>query len=846
MNILRTSLIASALMASAFGQGFGLLPGTPKAQFFDSSGRPLASGQVFTYAAGTTTNLASYTDSTGSVANFNPVILDAGGRANIWLTAGAPYKIVLKDQFGATIWTADNVTSTGSGAVLSVFGRTGAVVAQAGDYASFYLPLSGGTVTGPILASGAPDLGSSASRFHEAWLQLADVSGAITSDATGSATAFHTSNGNFLADGNGNITGAAIGTLGSLKITGITGSTQCLHVDTTGAVTGTGSDCGSGGGGGSFLPLSGGTMTGNIQAAVANTLNIGSAAVPFGYGFFMGVVATQKVEVYDSAATDETGPAWNITASDNSFVKQIQINDDANHHMLLLSRVSGSAPVNLGAVDGDWDPFTPNARDLGRNQAWRSLYLGSSLLVNGTTVIDSSKNATVNDLTILGTCSGCPGSGSGSYLPTAGGTMTGAIQVSGSFDLGTSGSPWHEGWFQLINSSGAIQSQVVGTNPAFQTANTNFQVYGSGDISSAGSVNVTGTASTYKVQGTAVIDQNRNGFFNNLTVTGTCSGCGGGGGSGFLPLAGGQMIGPITVLGSFDLGTSSNPWHEGWFSLINASGAIQSQATGSAVAFQNANNTFIVDGSGFISSTGQLNLATASAAVKISGITAIDASRVMFPASISIGGVTRLDGSGNAVVNNLTVSGICSGCGSGGGGVTSLSAGAPLVASASTGSVALTCPTCLTGGTVLPLSGGTMVGPIIPNSALTIDFGSTTNRWNEGWFKSMDVTGAYQSEVNGSAIAFQTFNTNVQINGDGVVSAQQINVHGNTMINNGGAFVGHGVAVPGYGVSADGYNVTGGFIGQNWNLQFGSSFSINGSGSFTTLVVKGGVIVSAF
>lgn len=36
--------------------------------------------------------------------------------------------------------------------------------------------------------------------------------------------------------------------LADLKLSGITGSTQCLHVDTNGLVSGTGSDCGSGGG----------------------------------------------------------------------------------------------------------------------------------------------------------------------------------------------------------------------------------------------------------------------------------------------------------------------------------------------------------------------------------------------------------------------------------------------------------------------------------------------------------------------------------------------------------------------------------------------------------------------
>lgn len=43
-------------------------------------------------------------------------------------------------------------------------------------------------------------------------------------------------------------TDSVIGVAETLRLTGITGSTQCLHVDTNGDVTGTGSDCGAGAG----------------------------------------------------------------------------------------------------------------------------------------------------------------------------------------------------------------------------------------------------------------------------------------------------------------------------------------------------------------------------------------------------------------------------------------------------------------------------------------------------------------------------------------------------------------------------------------------------------------------
>lgn len=66
------------------------------------------------------------------------------------------------------------------------------------------------------------------------------------------------------------------------------------------------------------------------------------------------------------------------------------------------------------------------------------------------------------------------------------------------------------------------------------------------------------------------------------------------------------------------------------------------------------------------------------------------------------------------------------------------------------------------------------------------------------------------------------------------------------LINNVGTFVGAGVDVGTFGVQAIGYNVTGGYLGQTWTIGLSSPFTINGSGSFTSLVFRGGVLVSAF
>lgn len=69
--------------------------GLGNAQFFDNNGTPLTSGVLYSYQAGTTTQQATYTDSTGLVQNPNPVTFTSGGRVAIWTLNGVFYKFVL-------------------------------------------------------------------------------------------------------------------------------------------------------------------------------------------------------------------------------------------------------------------------------------------------------------------------------------------------------------------------------------------------------------------------------------------------------------------------------------------------------------------------------------------------------------------------------------------------------------------------------------------------------------------------------------------------------------------------------------------------------------------------------
>lgn len=80
-------------------------------QFFDDNGVILSGGKIYTYAAGTTTPLATYTSRTGLTANTNPIVLDAYGRTpeQVWSTEGLLYKYVVAKSDDVVLRTWDNI-----------------------------------------------------------------------------------------------------------------------------------------------------------------------------------------------------------------------------------------------------------------------------------------------------------------------------------------------------------------------------------------------------------------------------------------------------------------------------------------------------------------------------------------------------------------------------------------------------------------------------------------------------------------------------------------------------------------------------------------------------------------
>lgn len=123
-----------SVLLSPIGNGF---------QFFDNNGVPLAGGLLYTYQAGSSTPLATYTTSAGSVANTNPIVLGTDGRPpqEIWLTNGSSYKFVLKDSSDVTLKTYDNLYG-----ILNVTGSTMDVI---GNLSVTGTATIAGTLTAP-------------------------------------------------------------------------------------------------------------------------------------------------------------------------------------------------------------------------------------------------------------------------------------------------------------------------------------------------------------------------------------------------------------------------------------------------------------------------------------------------------------------------------------------------------------------------------------------------------------------------------------------------------------------------------------------------------------------------
>lgn len=87
-----------------------------KPQFCDAEGVPVAGGQLYSFVAGTDTPQPTYSDSDLTIANANPIVLNAGGwsATSIYLLPTG-YKFRLDTADDVPLWTVDYIQGTGTG-----------------------------------------------------------------------------------------------------------------------------------------------------------------------------------------------------------------------------------------------------------------------------------------------------------------------------------------------------------------------------------------------------------------------------------------------------------------------------------------------------------------------------------------------------------------------------------------------------------------------------------------------------------------------------------------------------------------------------------------------------------
>ena len=83
----------------------------------DNNGNPCSGCVLHSFAAGTSTPLATFADASLSTSNGTSVTLDATGRASVFLDSRLAYLLTLRTPTGTDIWTRDGITGPLSGVI---------------------------------------------------------------------------------------------------------------------------------------------------------------------------------------------------------------------------------------------------------------------------------------------------------------------------------------------------------------------------------------------------------------------------------------------------------------------------------------------------------------------------------------------------------------------------------------------------------------------------------------------------------------------------------------------------------------------------------------------------------
>jgi hypothetical protein len=276
-------------------------------QFFDNNGTILSGGKLYTYSAGTTSPLATYTSSTAVTLNPNPIILDSAGRvpAEVWVNSSSIAKFVLKDSTDVLIGTWDNIPSLVSS--LNLTGTNNGVV---------YFNSVGTFSSGSNLTFDGTNLG---------------VAGAATVGTNLNVAGASALTGNTTVGGTLNVTGAT--TLsGALNVVGnVTGTMNVTGtLNASGATTTTGSFTTSG-----TTTLATGSTLNTSPASTDNSTKIATTA-------YVKTATLGGGQTWQDVTSTSPGPRASGTTYYNTTSNPIAV--------IVSQSISGDFDVTVDAV----------------------------------------------------------------------------------------------------------------------------------------------------------------------------------------------------------------------------------------------------------------------------------------------------------------------------------------------------------------------------------------------------------------------------------------------------------------------------------------------------------------
>lgn len=454
---------------------------TAKAQFLDATGAPLVGGLVYTYAAGTTTPQATYTDSTGSQANTNPIVLDSRGEANIWL-GSATYKFRLCAADNTELWTVDNISApttslspvlSGNVSIDTNSSGSALTITQSGTGAIIKIP----DATNPAVTlftvdnTGQVGIGTaspgSAFDVSNGTIQVSSSGGAARSKIYADATnSYYTAEGARAAVITANSTNLIYAA--SNGYVGIKNATPTAELDVTGAAkTSTSITAGT-------SISSGTTIASGTTLTAGSSLNVTTSAT---IGTTLSVDTVQE----------KTASAG---VSVNNTLKVDTINGKTTSTSITIAGVSitSSQVAAANRLINAYSPVTPSglsAAEFTSVPSW---------VKRITVMLDSvSLSGTDNLLLQLGNASAYVTSGyTGSYTYLVNGGAVAAINNSTSFFVGTCAAG------ATVTLSGIITITNVTSNTWAMSSNVGLQNFGA-FVASGGSLAVGGTLTRLKL-----------------------------------------------------------------------------------------------------------------------------------------------------------------------------------------------------------------------------------------------------------------------------------------------------------------------------------------------------------